>query len=164
MYGCKKQPQENQSQVSRKVKVDSLAIRLNNEGCDLLMKARGNSKDSLIKGIEYFDKAIAIDSSYTLAYTDKAKNINRLGNIDAALQVLSQAQKTNLESPELYVIRGFLNEKSGRKDSANSCYKTTLVYYDMLYKKKPEDWNLIINRVFVKFILNGTDPKKELNA
>lgn len=67
----------------------------------------------LVTALDYFDRCLALDSSYCYAYFHKARTLQTLGDIAGAKAVLTQgvaAATKAQDSHALSEIRGFLDE------------------------------------------------------
>ena len=149
LFGCK-----NESKVT--TKYNPKAIELSNRAVNIFSYHSGN-KDSTKIAIALFDKAISIDSSYLLAYTNKAYHIIKKSEFSYALTVIMQAQKLATKEPVLWLGQGLLNDKLKKTDVANIAYNKAIFYFDEKIKNDPNDLNIRTNRDFVTLLINGRD-------
>jgi len=80
------------------------------------------------KAIEYFDKCLALDYTYMLAYREKGIALYNLGKYEEALTVMNKAITLQNNFDEGYYWMGRCLEKMGRKDEAIESYRTALKY------------------------------------
>ncbi|WP_288088272.1 tetratricopeptide repeat protein [Bacteroides acidifaciens] len=127
------------------------AIEKNNQAVKLMFRP-----DSLEKAILLLDEAIAIDSSYVLAYTHKSQCLDRLGRVQEALQTCLSAEKYALENPYYYTLKGVYLEKSGKVEVAHKAYQKSFMLFGEELKKKP-DANVCINYIMAKYLYDGKE-------
>ncbi|MEY8685310.1 hypothetical protein AB9N12_03905 [Bacteroides sp. AN502(2024)] len=113
-------------------------------------------QDSLEKAILLLDEAIAIDSSYVLAYTHKSQCLDRLGRVREALQTCLSAEKYALENPYYYTLKGIYLEKNGKLKAMHCAYQKSFILLGEELKKKP-DANVCINYIMAKYLNDGKE-------
>lgn len=143
---------------------DSTAILKNNKAVDIYLKSRGNI-DSLKKAISLLDEALSINPNYSIAYANKAQYLSILGENDQVMIVIDEALKNLPNDPYLYFIKGVFSEKENLRREAKKSFEEAILNYDKLISSNPEDFNLLVNRAFVKlFTENSQSAVKALNA
>lgn len=115
-------------------KPDSIALKLNNRAV-LLIGDAAHTYDTLKSvlydsAITYLNQAIEIDSSYLLAYTNKAQALQRKGSLEEAVEVLSKAEMIKPDFAEVLMGQGFLLEKMGKVELADKKYGQALKAYE----------------------------------
>jgi tetratricopeptide (TPR) repeat protein len=136
-----KKSDQSESNISNSP--DSLAIELNNKAVKLMGDA-AHTYDSLSgilydSAIVYLEQAIAIDSLYLLAYTNKAQALRRKGFLEESLQVLEQAENIKPDFAEVISAQGFLLEKMGKIELANLKYDQAHKAYEERLEKNPKN-------------------------
>ena len=103
---------------------DSVSLSINNRAVVYVGKAI-HGPDSLKvmyydSAIELLDIAILRDSLYVDAYSQKANVLKRKGLLDESFAVLDQALAVNPNFAMLLMMQGFILEKKGEMNLANS--------------------------------------------
>jgi tetratricopeptide (TPR) repeat protein len=142
------------------------AMQINNKNkkYNILAKALNNEAMSLYndpykthdfnKILSLFDEAIKIDSTYYLAYENKATLLSRAQRFNEAINCIKKLQKIKKNQPEIkdhaegYVYLGNIYDKIGKHTKAIKCYKEALSQYNIRFKTKPD-----LNRAFTKLLL-----------
>lgn len=145
-------------------KYDSKVIDLNKEALDTIKYATPpmTNDDSVIlqDAIILLDKAISIDSSYHVAYANKAMILQHLNKKKEAIQLLDKITKIQPDYAEGFFSQGLIYEEIGNLDSAKIKYKESI----NAYNKKIEKKNNIrdkLNRAFIMSLLNKKKGRKE---
>lgn len=144
-------------------KYDEKAIELNANAVEILGQiiSPNNLTDTLKlrNAIDILDKSITIDSSYYLAYANKAIALSRLGQNSKALNTLNKITKLKPDYAEGFSMQGFMYEKMGNIDSANSKYEEAIVAYNYRINKA----NKIEDKINSAFILSLINRERGLN-
>lgn len=98
---------------------------------NLAIKWSTTSTDS---ALYYFDKAIEADSSYLLAYQNKANLLTSLGNYGEALQQV-EILSSKIENSETYKMKGLLNDLIGNHQIAQDNYLSAISEIDEEIKR-----------------------------
>lgn len=147
-------------------KYNKKAIELNAEAIEILGQIifPNNHADTLKlrNAIDILEKSITIDSLYYLAYANKAIALSRLGQNSQALNTLNKITNLKPDYAEGFSMQGFMFEKMGNIDSANSKYKEAIGAYNYRLNKanKIEDK---INRAFILSLINREKGLNEIN-
>lgn len=105
----------------------------------------------------YLDRAIAADSLYVEAYSDKAGVYLELGLPVPALEVLRLAEKANPNEADAVMRQGFILEYLGNTDSAISRYQRSLEIHQGELTHNPGDPQTKLNIAFAHLFLHGKD-------
>ncbi|MCE5298799.1 MAG: tetratricopeptide repeat protein [Methanoregulaceae archaeon] len=73
------------------------------------------------KVLEYFDRAIAMDSGYAMALNEKGNFLDLMGRLDEALACYDTALELEPEDAEIWFNKGLTLKKIGREKDAVSC-------------------------------------------
>lgn len=123
-------------------KVSPEAIENNDRGVELLVKYRGNM-DSLRLAIAFFDQAIEMDSSYLLAYVNKAQVLCVMGEAKKAVATMDIVCRMKPNDRTYLFAKGLYQDVAGDKDSAQNSYKQSLGVYDRLIREYPDSVALL---------------------
>lgn len=129
------------------------AVTLNNIAMDVFTKNSGNH-DSLLKAIDILNQAIQKDTSYYMAYSNKASLLCSIGDISEAIITLDQIIKINNDLLEIKTLKGYMLEKLGNKNQAIQIYKDVLYQYDLKLNTDKSNVKLMLNRAFLYFFIN----------
>jgi len=154
--GVKKEisnPEHNNKQA----KFSAELIKLNEQATLLINKRNETSYQEAIK---LLDKAIRLDTTYYMAYSNKAVILTRLGKYNEAINIYRHLV-TNIKPdyPEAFTMLGMLYDKIGGKSTAKEYYKKAVQKYSDRISKK-EDVMDMVNRAHLNYIL---DKEKGLN-
>lgn len=117
------------------------AVAKNNEAVKLRNKL--TEKKDIEKAVRLLDEAIAIDPSYKLAYTNKARFLMYLGEKEKALNTILQMEEMDAENPYYLVYKGMLLEENAKKKLATAAYTQAVSLYEKRLKEKPAEADLI---------------------
>lgn len=134
-------------------KVSPEAIENNDRGVELLVKYRGNM-DSLRLAIAFFDQAIEMDSSYLLAYVNKAQVLCVMGEAKKAVATMDIVCRIKPNDRTYLFAKGLYQDVAGDKDSAQNSYKQSLGVYDRLIREYPDSVALYVNKYFTLLFTN----------
>lgn len=98
------------------------ALKYNNTAISFATK-------NIDSAIYYFDKAIAMDSNYLLAYQNKANLLTSIGEYNKALAQVN-ILSSKLENSETYKMKGLLNDLTSQKTIATENYAKSIVLID----------------------------------
>lgn len=144
----KKKNSENkikQSNFSKK------AIELNKRAT-LLINER--TQISYQKAISLLDEAIRLDTSYYIAYSNKAAALTRLKEYNEAIKVYEHlVTKINQDYPEALTMLGMLYDKTGMDSLAKKYYKVAIQKYSDRIREK-EDVMDMFNKAHLIYILD----------
>lgn len=138
--------------LSKKIKPE--AVIKNNRGVVLMTECMSNV-DSLKLAIRYFDEAIAIDSSYVLAYVNKAEVFNRMNESQKSINLLIFATRKLSDDRYLPLLLGQRYEHLGKKDSAQYYYKKLTMTYNNLIQTHPDSVSLRVGRLVALSAIHG---------
>ena len=130
------------------------AIIKNNRGVVLMTEYMSNV-DSLKLAIHYLDEAIAIDSSYVLAYVNKAEAFNRMNESQKSTNLLIFATRKFSDDRYLPLLLGQRYEHLGKKDSAQYYYKKLAMTYNNLIQIHPDSVSLRVGRLVALSAIYG---------
>ena len=137
------------------------AIAKQVESVDVYMNAIyvNFSKDSLLLAMNLIDESIALDSTYVYAYQTKADFLKKEKQYEDALDVINLAFNRHLEikNPVLFLNRGIIYDKLGRIELAKADYETAIPIYNKWIEKSPNDFNALIIRVALIYLLDGSE-------
>ena len=131
------------------------AVEKNNQAVKLMFRP-----DSLEQAVLLLDEAIAIDSSYVLAYMHKAQCLDRLKRFPEALQTCLSAEKYALENSYYYTLKGVYLEKNGDVEAAHIAYQKSFMLFGEELKKTPHP-NVCINYLMVKYLCDGKEMSEQ---
>lgn len=126
----------------------SEAIEKNNLAIRIYTQYRGNN-DSLQLAIAYLDEAIAIDSTYLLAYVNKAQIQCQIGNAMNAVNTMNIACMKKPNDRTYLTGKGFYQDIAGEKDEAQNSYKQALAIYNRLIQEYPDSATLYLEKYFI---------------
>lgn len=164
------------------------AMKLNDEAMSLSLGK--DDSISLKKSIKLLDKAITIDSTYLLAYSNKVSILFQLKNYNEAIRTLNKMSDISEKNAFIYMMKGIAYKKIGYNEIADSnlmsafklssdfdtnmdksIYFNLLVYFkgkevaieriNELYKKGELDENLYQNYSEVISSIDEADIFKE---
>jgi tetratricopeptide (TPR) repeat protein len=114
-----------------------------------------------LEAAHLIEKAIAIDSSYTNAYTNLAQIYFKLDSNEKALEVLNKLLLIKPDYVEAISSQGFVLEKIGRIKEAEKKYIKAFHMYDLQLNKTYKDY---INKAFLALLIYGKEEAiKELD-
>ena len=146
---CKSQV--NQHPASKNVK--SQADLLNDEA---LKTSEGTcNKDSLEKAVKLFERAIKLDNTVPLFYSNEAEIFCSLKKYKEAIKVLNRFLYYFPLNLSLEVFKGYIYEKTGDIDSAMICYSDAMTHYNLEIQKNPNDISIQLNRALLLFFTEG---------
>lgn len=152
-----------QNQKTKKVSYNSTAIELNNIAMDII-RNNDNNIDSFNKVMQLLDQSIQKDSSYYLAYNNKAQLLCEREKYNEAIITLDKILKINPALVEVKTFKAFMLEKSGNNDKALDIYKNVLEDYNRNLSTDSDNISLLLNRAFIYFFIDGQDRAiKEYN-
>lgn len=139
-------------------KFSAEVLKLNKQATLLIND--GNEKKYL-EAIRILDKAISLDKTYYMAYSNKAIILTRLGKYTEAIDVYNHLVKNvKPDYPEALTMLGMLYDKIGEKFKAKEYYQKAIQKYSNRISEK-EDVLDMVNRAHLIFIL---DNEKGLSA
>ncbi len=123
---------------------DSNAVRLNNKAISFIGKVSSFNGDSLNNllydsALIYYNQAIELDSLYLMAYTNKARVLQRRGLLEPALEILYKVQTIRPNFAEVIMGQGFLYEKMGSLELADKKYREALEAFENRLEDDPEN-------------------------
>ena len=134
--------------------IDRRIIELNNYGVKLHLTFQ---KDSMLKAIKVFDKAIEIKPDYYLSYINKTSLQNNMGDLKGAINTLNNAKKVFPNSSEIKFKLAIYTEKSGDSIKAQYLYKDMGNEYekviDTLNVSKKENYKFFKGYIFNLILL-----------
>lgn len=134
-------------------KVSLEAIEDNDRGVELLVKYRENM-DSLRLAVDFFDQAIEVDSSYLLAYVNKAQVLCVMGEAKKAIATMDIVCGMKPNDRTYLFAKGLYQDVAGDKDLAQNSYKQSLAVYDRLIREYPDSVALCVNKYFTLLFAN----------
>lgn len=126
----------------------SEAVEKNNQAIKLYMQYRRNN-DSLQVAIGYLNEAIAIDSTYLLAYVNKAQIQCQIGDATGAINTINIVCMKEPNNRYYLTAKGLLQDIAGQKKEAQNSYKQALNIYNQLIKEYPDSSALYLDKYFV---------------
>ncbi|MDP8243978.1 MAG: tetratricopeptide repeat protein [Candidatus Hinthialibacter antarcticus] len=94
------------------------------------------------------------DQAWLLA--DQATDAMKDGDWRQAETLLAQAVEIDPGFAEAHIVRGCALEQLKRTDDARDAYLDALIIYDQRIQKKSRDFQIYINRAFLKLVMD--DP------
>jgi tetratricopeptide (TPR) repeat protein len=142
--------------------INPRAIELNNQVSKLLQEEslfRGVfPNDSLLhKALNLVDQSIDCDSTYALAYSNKATILCRLGQYKKAIISLEQAAELQPDYAEVIQAQGFIYEKLGQIDLADNKYQEALIAFNNRLEKDPDNVHILTGKTFLLLFTEGKD-------
>jgi tetratricopeptide (TPR) repeat protein len=134
---------------------DSTAITFNDKGVKFLLQ--GNYKEAE----EAFLKAINIDSSYRLAYTNLVNNKWEMGEFDESVEILNLWERRKGSDPGILFLKGASLFCGGRKQEALKVYKESEIGYKTLYLNSGKK-EYLLNRMYVLSFLDRDSELSDL--
>ncbi|GHU63158.1 hypothetical protein FACS1894160_3150 [Bacteroidia bacterium] len=95
----------------------------------------GFQQDSIQRAISLIDESIALDSTYRLAYPTKVTFFDVQSKFTESVAVINSALRHNQEDPDLFIVRGILNEKLNCFDASKSDYSKAISLFDKMIEK-----------------------------
>jgi tetratricopeptide (TPR) repeat protein len=135
---------------------DPAAVQLNNLAMDIY-NLNSQNTDSISKSVYLLTLAIQKDSTYYLAYGNKASLLCQIGKSDEAIAVLDKILTQKKDIVELLTFKGFLFEKTGNVSKAMEIYNSALSLYNQKLKTDSSNISLMLNRAFIYFFVEGND-------
>ena len=140
------------------------AVKLNNLAMDIYSRNLEN-KDSIRTSINLLSRAIKINSTYYLAYSNKADLLCDLGNYSQADSLLDTILTINPHLVTVKTLKAFILEKSGHLPEATILYNKVLTDYTQKLKTDSTNVSLMLNRAFIYFFTDGYEKGiKEYNV
>ncbi len=133
-----------------------------NEQATLLINKRNET--SYHEAIKLLDEAIRIDTTYFMAYSNKAVVLTRLGKYHEAINIYKYLT-TNIKPdyPEAFTMLGMLYDKIGKNSLAKEYYKKAIQKYSDRIRKK-EDVMDLVNKAHLNYILDRQNGLKEIDS
>lgn len=129
------------------------AKALNDKAMSLIIENDSNIWEAL----NLLEQATSIDSSFYLAYVNKANLYCKIGKYNDAINTLGKAIAIKKDYVEAIMARGFFFEKIGNKEDAKNDYLLSLKIYNKLIKKSPNNLQLQINRAYTFMFIEGKE-------
>lgn len=139
---------------------NSKSIELNNHAVEIFAKSNGD-KVRLKEALVILDDAIKFDTSYYLAYQNKANVLCKLKKYDAAIKTLEKVIRLHKNSAEVLALQGFILEKSGKKKEATAKYQASFTAYERLIKESPNKVEYQVNQAFLLFFLVNKEASQK---
>jgi Flp pilus assembly protein TadD len=138
---CHEGEKKEQQKENRTHQPDSNAVKLNNKAVKLIGQVRPHN-DSLNgvfydSALTYLNQSIEVDSLYLTAYTNKAQVLLRKNLLEKAIEVLSKVQSIKPDFAEVIMGQGFILEKMGNIELADSKYRQALGAYEKRLNDNP---------------------------
>ena len=164
IFSCYNKGEDSNFEKTSFYQDNSKAKELNKAATDTIKYAMPpmTKYDSVIlrDAIILLDKAIRIDSTYYLAYANKAMILQHLNRNKEAIQVLDKITKIQTNYAEGFLSQGLIYEELGNIDSANKKYKEAINTYNKRIKKNDNIGDKL-NRAFIISLLNRKKGQKE---
>ncbi|MDP4209175.1 MAG: hypothetical protein Q8928_10215 [Bacteroidota bacterium] len=145
-------------------KAVALTIKAGNELQQFRASSRTEAdKYHLKRAVAYSDSAILLNtSSNGFIFLEKAEALIDMKDYDSAIQCMEQSRSRTVNEAEVVAREGFLYEKTGKSQLAQSKFKEALRLYDVQIKDKGETKYIIVNRaILFMFISQPAYAKKE---
>jgi len=127
-------------------KPDPTALELNNSAVQAL------EQHNLDRALELVDKAIAADSRFYSAYTNKGAILKERGRDKEAIAAFRKAISLNPDFADAYVPLGALYEKQGKTPYAKKHYAIAVRLYQDAFQKEPDDPRIVANLAIALFL------------
>jgi len=144
------------AQKKEKYKVNPVAVQLNYQAMDLMMKNK--NVDSLRKGLALLEKATELDSNYFLGHFNKTFFYNRFKEFDKSLTTIKKLIQLSPLAPDLYTAAGLYFEKLGPTDSAKKYFTTSSSMCDKVLdtmSEKNKSYLLFASSKFIDLLMLG---------
>ncbi len=137
------------------------AIAYNNKAVDLFSRNADNI-DSVQKALGYLDKAIAQDSNYIMAYTNKVNFLLSLHQYDEALQTSHIIIDKKPAFAEAYTLLGMIYDKLEKDSLANKYYRRSLDLYQQDATADTANTTYQANQFILMMLLDSTRKEQVL--
>lgn len=122
-----------------------------------------DDKVRLKEALEILDNAIKFDTSYYLAYQNKANVLCKLKKYDSAIKTLEKVIRLHKNTAEALSVQGFILEKTGKKKEATAKYQASFTEYERLISESPNKVEYQINKAFLLvFLVNKEASQKRI--
>jgi tetratricopeptide (TPR) repeat protein len=145
-----------QSETRKEADSDLTAKQLNDSATFIFARFSG-SHDSLDKAVLLLDKAINIDSSYYLAYNNKANILCFLGRDDEAINLLDRLLRKRNDLIESKAIKAYILEKNGYEEKAREIYAEMAAEYGKRAIVDSNNIQLLLSKAFHYFFTEGNE-------
>jgi len=122
-------------------------IELNNKALELSQLSTDRNVIEL--AVALLDSAIAIDSLYDVAYSNKISILCRLGEKQRAIKTLNSLLKIRPERSQLLVMKGNILEAMKDTEGAKKCYRRAMAKADSLVQQGKASHNDLLDRAFL---------------
>ncbi len=121
--------------------------------CKIVLKQ--TEADSINVVLNLLNESIALDSTYSLAYSTKIQVLNSYGQYEEALKVIQLAIDRNLSetNPELIVGRGIQYDMLNQPEKALQDYQRAIELFHKQSEKDPDNYNSIATQEFLHFLM-----------
>ena len=111
--------------------IDPRAVAKNNAAVELVKYELLGVRDEVtfLRAISLLDTAIQIDSSYRLAYVNKAQFLCKIGKQKEAIRTIEVLNAREPNSPSGFLLLGMIFDQIGDTASANRNYLFTIQFY-----------------------------------
>ena len=114
----------------------------------------------LDSALSLLNEAIKIDSTYYLAYANKANILSKLKKYEEAIETLDKAVKLRKNYAEGISMQGFLYEKMGMQEKANLKYKKAIKAYMARLNSDFKTEDRVNVQIDIAFMLLFTEDKQ----
>lgn len=137
----------------QKLEVRKKGMEKNNYA--ICMKMNIDNLDTLNKAARLLGEAIAIDSSYILAYGNLAKLQTTMGQVEEAIYTLKLAHRRSPNDKGIPFVIGEYYDLLSEGDSAQIYYNKSLDIYNRAIKAYPDSILLLADKHFILSIMKN---------
>ncbi len=136
------------------------AIAYNNKAVNLFAK-NTDTIDSVEKALGYLDQAIAQDSNYLMAYTNKVNFLLALHRYDEALRIAHIIIDKKPDFTETHTLLGMIYDKLNQDSLADRQYQQALTLYE---QDEADTVNTVYqaNQFVLRMLLDSTQKEQVL--
>jgi len=143
---------------NQKSKNSSEATLLNDEA--LKTSELTCNKDSIEKSIKLFERAIKLDNTEPLFYSNEAEMFCNLKKYQDAIKVLNRYLYNFPINLSMETLKGFIFEYTGNIDSAMALYSNSISHYDVKMERDSNNISLLLDRALLLLFTKGKSEGK----
>lgn len=119
----------------------------NNEA--MLLWTKFPTKENIKKAAQLLEESIALDSTYKLAYVNRAQCLMMLGKLSEANKLINTALKYIPQNADLYFLKGIISIKLGKKALSQEMFDRSISLMEKEWKRNYKTY-LIFNKALVQ--------------
>jgi tetratricopeptide (TPR) repeat protein len=122
-----------------------------------------HNSDSIKVALSIMDEVVALDSSYISGYLIKSKMLTEQDSLSESLKVLTRGLSSNPNNPDLFLVRGIVNDKLNNLDLAKIDYQQAICLFSKITDEEPHDFSALQGHILAIMLLQGNEAgRKEL--